>query len=157
MAMQQAISIGKTRGGLSYRSLSCGKYKSLNHVDTLGKIKVLEAINVPSTQTEALTGAITSGLESVMEKVKADITKSQEYQSQSARVAEEVRKLQADIDKMRADRRCDHDINIHNKIEQGFNELKAEFKATKNEVVKVAIYTLASVAVAGSGMFCLMS
>ncbi|XP_010513051.1 PREDICTED: uncharacterized protein LOC104788993 [Camelina sativa] len=155
MAMQQAISIGRTRGGLSYRLLSCGKYKSLNHVDTLGNIKVLEAINVPSTQAEALTGTITGGLESVMEKVKADIAKSEEYQS--ARVAVEVRKLQADIDKMRTDRRCDHDININNKIEQGFDELKAEFKATKYEVVKVAIYTLASVAVAGSGMFCLMS
>ncbi|XP_010412878.1 PREDICTED: uncharacterized protein LOC104699242 [Camelina sativa] len=155
MAMQQTISIGRTRGGLSYRSLSCGKYKSLNHVDTLGTSKVLEAINVPSTQAEALTGTITGGLESVMEKVKAELFFSKH--SSITRVAEEVRKLQADIDKMRADRRCDHDINIHNKIEQGFNELKAEWKATKYEVVKVAIYTLASVAVAGSGMFCLMS
>lgn len=73
MAMlKRMISIVRTGGGLSYRSLSSG-----NHVDTLGMVKALEAINVPSTQAEALTGAFTGGLESVMEKVKADIAKSE--------------------------------------------------------------------------------
>lgn len=73
MAMlKRTISIVRTGGGLSYRSLSSG-----NHVDTLRMVKALEAINVPSTQAEALTGAFTGGLESVMEKVKADIAKSE--------------------------------------------------------------------------------
>lgn len=71
MAMlKRTISIGRTRGGLSYRSLSSGKF---NHVDTLGRVKGQEAINVPSTQAETLTG----GLELVMEKVKAYIAKSE--------------------------------------------------------------------------------
>ena len=73
MAMlKRTISIVRTGRGLSYRSLSSG-----NHVDKLGMVKALEAINVPSTQAEALTGAITSGFESVMGKVKADIAKSE--------------------------------------------------------------------------------
>ncbi|KAG7643152.1 Coiled-coil domain-containing protein 90-like [Arabidopsis suecica] len=156
MAMlKRTISIVRTGRGLSYRSLSSG-----NHVDKLGMVKALEAINVPSTQAEALTGAITSGLESVVEKVKADIAKSEEYQSTS--VAEEVRKMRADINKMRADiatmqaeKRCDHDIHV-NKVEMGFNELKAEFETTKYEAVKYAAYTLVAVAAVGSSMLFVM-
>ncbi|KAG7638536.1 hypothetical protein ISN45_At02g029670 [Arabidopsis thaliana x Arabidopsis arenosa] len=152
MAMlKRTISIVRIGRGLSYRSLSSG-----NHVDKLGMVKALEAINVPSTQAEALTGAITSGFESVMGKVKADIAKSEEYKS--TRVAEEFRKMRADIEKMRADiatiqaeERCDHDNHIH-KVEQGFNELKDEFDATKYKVVKYAIYTLIPVAAAETGM-----
>nr|AAC61826.1 hypothetical protein [Arabidopsis thaliana] len=122
MAMlKRTISIVRTGRGLSYRSLSSG-----NHVDKLGMVKALEAINVPSTQAEALTGAITSGLESVVEK---------EYQSTS--VAEEVRKMRADINK-------------------GFNELKAEFETTKYEAVKYAAYTLVAVAAVGSSMLFVM-
>ncbi|KAL9843047.1 putative Coiled-coil domain-containing protein [Arabidopsis thaliana] len=143
MAMlKRTISIVRIGRGLSYRSLSSG-----NHVDKLGMVKALEAINVPSTQAEALTGAITSGFESVMGK---------EYKS--TRVAEEFRKMRADIEKMRADiatiqaeERCDHDNHIH-KVEQGFNELKDEFDATKYKVVKYAIYTLIPVAAAETGM-----
>ncbi|KAG7569213.1 Coiled-coil domain-containing protein 90-like [Arabidopsis thaliana x Arabidopsis arenosa] len=157
MAMlKRTISIVRTGGGLSYRSLSSG-----NHVDTLRMVKALEAINVPSTQAEALTGAITGGLESVMEKVKADIAKSEEYQS--TRVAEEVRKLRADIDKMRADiatlqaeKRCDHHIQLVHKVEQGFNELKDEFEETKYEVLKYAIGTLVAVSAAEAVMIYLM-
>ncbi|AEC09063.1 Coiled-coil domain-containing protein 90-like [Arabidopsis thaliana x Arabidopsis arenosa] len=156
MAMlKRTISIVRTGRGLSYRSLSSG-----NHVDKLGMVKALEAINVPSTQAEALTGAITSGLESVVEKVKADIAKSEEYQSTS--VAEEVRKMRADINKVRADiatmqaeKRCDHDIHV-NKVEMGFNELKAEFETTKYEAVKYAAYTLVAVAAVGSSMLFVM-
>ncbi|KAG7643150.1 hypothetical protein ISN44_As02g029910 [Arabidopsis suecica] len=152
MAMlKRTISIVRIGRGLSYRSLSSG-----NHVDKLGMVKALEAINVPSTQAEALTGAITSGFESVMGKVKADIAKSEEYKS--TRVAEEFRKMRADIEKMRADiaaiqaeERGDHDNHIH-KVEQGFNELKDEFDATKYKVVKYAIYTLIPVAAAETGM-----
>ncbi|AEC09059.1 transmembrane protein [Arabidopsis thaliana] len=152
MAMlKRTISIVRIGRGLSYRSLSSG-----NHVDKLGMVKALEAINVPSTQAEALTGAITSGFESVMGKVKADIAKSEEYKS--TRVAEEFRKMRADIEKMRADiatiqaeERCDHDNHIH-KVEQGFNELKDEFDATKYKIVKYAIYTLIPVAAAETGM-----
>ncbi|KAL9301705.1 putative Coiled-coil domain-containing protein [Arabidopsis thaliana] len=143
MAMlKRTISIVRIGRGLSYRSLSSG-----NHVDKLGMVKALEAINVPSTQAEALTGAITSGFESVMGK---------EYKS--TRVAEEFRKMRADIEKMRADiaaiqaeERGDHDNHIH-KVEQGFNELKDEFDATKYKVVKYAIYTLIPVAAAETGM-----
>ncbi|CAE6030234.1 unnamed protein product [Arabidopsis arenosa] len=154
--LKRTISIVRTGGGLSYRSLSSG-----NHVDTLRMVKALEAINVPSTQAEALTGAFTGGLESVMEKVKADIAKSEEYQS--TRVAEEVRKLRADIDKMRADiatlqaeQRCDHHIQLVHKVEQGFNELKDEFEETKYEVLKYAIGTLVAVSAAEAVMIYLM-
>ncbi|XP_023640401.1 uncharacterized protein LOC17888667 [Capsella rubella] len=148
MAMlKRAISIGRSGGGLSYRSLSSGKSKSLHHVDTLGMVKALEAINVPSTQAEAITGAFTSGLESVMEKVKSDIAKSEEYQS--TRIAEEVRMLRADIATMQADRRCDHDILIH-KVDQGFTQLKYEFQASHYGVLKVAICTIASVTATGA-------
>ncbi|CAA0374719.1 putative Coiled-coil domain-containing protein [Arabidopsis thaliana] len=164
MAMlKRTISIVRTGRGLSYRSLSSG-----NHVDKLGMVKALEAINVPSTQAEALTGAITSGLESVVEKVKADIAKSeatllfQTFEYQSTSVAEEVRKMRADINKVRADiatmqaeKRCDHDIHV-NKVEMGFNELKAEFETTKYEAVKYAAYTLVAVAAVGSSMLFVM-
>ncbi|CAD5320404.1 unnamed protein product [Arabidopsis thaliana] len=129
MAMlKRTISIVRTGRGLSYRSLSSG-----NHVDKLGMVKALEAINVPSTQAEALTGTITSGLESVVEKVKADIAKSeatllfQTFEYQSTSVAEE-----------------------------GFNELKAEFETTKYEAVKYAAYTLVAVAAVGSSMLFVM-
>ncbi|CAA7035605.1 unnamed protein product [Microthlaspi erraticum] len=142
--------------------------KTIPIVDTLVMVRALEEKKFPSEQAEALTETLSCGLKTGMERIKEELVKSQEslVAKGLAKFRDEIQKMQTEIGAMQVETRRKHNEGIH-KLEQmvieipsdamkEFQQLKADFEATKYIGVNYAIITLAVTAATGLGLFCLM-